>query len=70
MIDRRAFSFALVLTLLLAAPATAQQMRPFSPEIALGVRNARIAAVTDTCAKDSKGPSATNWRRPCPSEST
>lgn len=47
--SRIACSLAIVATamVLVAAAAQAQELRPFTPEIALDVRNARIAAVTD-----------------------
>ena len=44
---RRTFFLLLIFTLALSAQVRAQQTRAFSPEIALGVRNVRIAAVTD-----------------------
>jgi dipeptidyl aminopeptidase/acylaminoacyl peptidase len=46
---RRAFSawFSLCLAAAVAVPAVAQEARTFTPEIALDVRSARIAAVTE-----------------------
>ncbi len=44
---RRTFTLLLIFTLALSAQVRAQQTRAFSPEIALGVRNVRIAAVAD-----------------------
>jgi len=44
---RRTFLPLLIVTLLLCGTVNAQQMRPFSAEIALDVRNARIAGITD-----------------------
>jgi len=44
---RRIVLFLLIVTTVLVAPAGAQQMRRFSPEIALDVRSARIADMTD-----------------------
>lgn len=46
-----AFALAAASTATLATPAAAQDLRPFTPEIALDVRNARIAAVTDDGAR-------------------
>ena len=47
MTHRRTFFLLLTFTVALSAHVRAQQTRAFSPEIALDVRNVRIAAVTD-----------------------
>ncbi len=44
---RGAYFMLLIFTVALSAQVQAQQVRAFSPEIALDVRNVRIAAVTD-----------------------
>ena len=44
---RRTFSLLFIFTVVLPAQSGAQQTRAFSPEIALDVRNVRIAAVAD-----------------------